>query len=471
MAGTGLRFLPLLFVIPTVVLYIKHNTKRQYYLLFVIAFCITFTFNIPHLFFHGFHSLGETTGYASLLYKTFTQWVRTPFVPFPNIFFYLVNIVNYFGYGVSGIIIIGFLTFFKDEKITASAFASIFFAIVLVLSFQRNWIEGDKYRIITVGFLPLYVYLGYGVKYVWNKKISLKKIFIISLSVLVPYMFTLALAIADYPEDSSFYVKKYLYQKETKQYYLKMRQHHLDVSVAPNYKRLFFKRELQRKTIEERIAVTRLFPTDQFPYKNRFNDFYAQWGRYFQTKAKQVQNGLYSYRNIEIDFNQLVDNTANAIRIIDAVDNPVINFEQNDEMFNVYYAGLDVKWQKEKLPVCILVNNNEIELLNELYIELNAFKSYGKNNAELDVINVIRDPSDLLFQNIAMRTGMKSFPLFDENNKIVLRVPNTMTIVIRNWFIDGADSTPYKIDGWLIRQLKDRTIRIEYLYNEPESYL
>ncbi len=86
LAGTGLRFLPLLFIVPVLILWGKDISLKKI-ALFVIAFLITYLFNIPHFFFNGLNSLGESGSFFELGILAFTKWRRTPFLPFPNILF------------------------------------------------------------------------------------------------------------------------------------------------------------------------------------------------------------------------------------------------------------------------------------------------------------------------------------------------------------------------------------------------
>jgi hypothetical protein len=65
---------------------------------------------------------------------------------------------------------------------------------------------------------------------------------------------------------------------------------------------------------------------------------------------------------------------------------------------------------------------------------------------------------------------MPAFPLVAENGKILLRIPKNMRIVVRNWYVNGTSGTPYRVDGWTIREHNGK-LQAEFLFNEPESYL
>ncbi len=153
LAGTGLRFIPLLFILPVALLYYRERLSLRSCLVFIPAFVITFTFNLPHLYFHGFHSLGETSSSLGLIGQAFSGWKRTPFLPFPNLIFYAVNIINYFGYLASAVVLFGALRCWKLDKKLFLALSFMFLSVLFVLSYQRNWLEQDKYRIIISAFL------------------------------------------------------------------------------------------------------------------------------------------------------------------------------------------------------------------------------------------------------------------------------------------------------------------------------
>jgi hypothetical protein len=66
---------------------------------------------------------------------------------------------------------------------------------------------------------------------------------------------------------------------------------------------------------------------------------------------------------------------------------------------------------------------------------------------------------------------MISFPLLQERGILTFRIPKDVRIVIKNWFINGENGVPFKLDSWLAQRKITGRYRTEFFYNEPESYL
>jgi len=448
LAGTGLRFLPLLFAIPVVILYSRERLNLKNFLVFVCAFLIAFTFNFAHLYYYGFQSLGETESSLALIKKAFTEWQRTPFLPFPNLLFYLFNILNYFGYLISGIILAGIFNLWKKDKKLFWAFFFMFFPALFILSFQRNWLEQDKSRILVASFLPLYIYFAYGLKAVFTKRYSLKKCLQIAICLLVPVVFSKIFSKIDFKQDEGFYRRRFLYQTESADYHALTRDFLLKAGVFPDYTRLFNKLDLKEKRAEEGII-----------FKKIFGD-----------RGPQPKGLSANYNYIQVDFDKLVAQSGNAVKKVSYSDICAIDLKAEDKLFDVYYAGLKVGWQDELLPACVILRKDEIGSLGELFIELNAFVGMEKDETGCDIVYPVNAVDAKRSGKVISGKGMGSFPLYSENNIMVFRVPDDLKIVIRNWFINEK-GVPYKVDGWCISPDKRGNYKAEFYYNEPESYL
>lgn len=476
LAGLGLRFLPLLFLSPILIMYYSHgNFSIKNLFIFLAAFIITFTFNIPHIGFNGLNGLGETQSSLSLIILMFKEWLRTPFMPFPNLIYYLLNISNYLGSFLSAIICLGaFGLWNKNKKIFLSSFCWIFM-VILVLSYQRNWIQGTKYRIIIEGFLALYIFFAYGIEYLFFAKETFYKKFALSC---VCLLLPLGLARLSYglsfQEDKGFYKRNYLYQKESASYHNLQKDFLLNIGILPNYKRLYLKLDLRKKKIEEGIIFDELFPKGKLPYFDKFKSFYSDWQEYFLNN-KINKNGYLgisqeNYRYIKVDFEKLVKNPANAVEIAAQPDFCSIDLMRKKELSGVFYSELQVPWQNMPLPVCVMIKEEEINYLNELNIDLNLYTSFGKNKAGLYIVNSIHYKSTPDLRVSGFNTGMDSLPLFSKENSLVLRIPDNLRIVIRNWFMNES-GIPYKVDSWCIEPDGKGLYKITFYYHEPESYL
>lgn len=473
LSGAGLRFLPLLFIVPVVMFYYQGRKDVKAYLVFLAGFTITFTFNLPHLFFNGLNSMGETETSLALIWKMCTERLRTPFMPFPNAVFYMMNILKYFGYLFFGVILLGAIFLYKTNRKLFIIFLFIFLSLICVLSYQRNWIEADKCRIIITGFLPSYVFFAYGLKRIFLKESILRKSMAVLVSIVLPAAFVWIFASLDFAQDTGFYRKKFLYQQESPSYYGFVKKAVSRVSFFPDYKRLMVKNDLKRKSVEEELILARLFPKGGLPSYDKFEDFYSGWRQYFAPAAgtgghDKLASDPFVY--IEIDFEGLVTDLANAIRRIDYSDLCAVDLSKKEGLFDVYYADLNVSWQKQPLTTTVILRNDEIKSLKELNIDLNAFASFAKDTAGFDAINAINLKNGPVSRKTAIESAMGTFPLISENNKIIFCVPKDMNIIIRNWFVNEKGS-PYKVDGWSVKAGKNGAYKAEFFYNEPESYL
>ncbi len=471
-------FLPLLFSLPVLLLYCRQRKRAKDYFTFILGFCVTFAFNIPHLYFHGFHSLGETASSPNLITEAYTSWRRTPFIPLPNIFFYLADMLNFWGYLACGIMLFGTFSLMKKDRFFFWVSLSMFLPILLVLSYQRNWIEGAKYRIITEAFLPLYIFLACGLRSLFSKKYPFKKIVILFVSFLLPVVFARLLAMADFKPDNDFYRRRYLYQRETQEYHLLSKDFLLRAGIFPNYARLLHKVDIKRKRTEEKLAFRKIFLHSELPNAQKFNLFYTNWKEYFLNPkcpyatlpaARNTPADNYAY--LEVDFARLAKEPHLAVKVLKTADIAAIDLGKEEGLFDVYYATLSVPWQKNSLPACILLDTETIKYLKELNIELNAFISFGKDDTGFDIVNSLNFQANPALSEGALRTGMRSFPLYEEANKMVFRVPEGLEITIKNWMINGENGTPYKLDSWRIKKDRRGKYQASFFYNEPESYL
>jgi hypothetical protein len=246
----------------------------------------------------------------------------------------------------------------------------------------------------------------------------------------------------------------------------------LNIGIFPNYKRLSYKLNLRDKAKEERVVFDRLFPSEKLPGLDKFRNFYQQWQRDFLRYNIPIRqdssNSVYNY--IKVDFNKLSGKLEFPVEKIEYADICAIDLGADNNLFDVYYANLDVNWQKEPLSVSAILNKDEIGYLKEFDIDLNAFISLGKDSAVFNTIYPINYESNPLPEKPMLSMGMESFPFYSENNTMIFRLPQDLKVVIRNWFINEK-GIPYKVDSWCIKPDKNGNYKAEFYYNEPESYL
>ncbi len=474
LAGLGLRFLPLLFIFPVFIMYYHHKRLSVVTsLIFLSAFVITFTFNVPHVFFHGLNGVGEVEPSAKLIVLMLEQWLRTPFLPFPNLIFYFLNSLNYFGYLVCAVICLGVLYLWKANRKIFFALAFWFFCVIFVLSYQRNWIQGTKYRIMLEGFLPVFVFLAYGLEYLFFKPDPmLKKCALFCSCLLLLAGFVRLSAFLNFRQDAGFYKRKFLYQSESPSYYSLEKRSLLKIGAFPNYKRLYAKLDFRKKKIEESLIFEKIFPNGRLPEFDKYKTFYLGWKEYFlNKKSKEYRVYLQTnFVNVKVDFEKLVTNPGNAVERMEQAVIYSINLAKKENLSGVYYSDLSVSWQKQLLPVYIALNEKEIKYLNELNIDLNTFISFGKNEQGLDVVNSLHFKADSDPRATGFYEGTASLALFSDNNTMVFRIPQGLRIIVRNWFINES-GIPYKADCWSIEPDSKGAYRASFYYQEPESYL
>lgn len=474
LAGTGLRFIPLTFIVPTLIFWGKEFTLKRL-LLFTGACLITFLFNLPHFFFNGLNSLGESSSFSQLFILAFTKWGRTPFLPFPNLIFYLVNIINYFGYLVSGIICLGAYYLGKESKKYFCAFLSMFLLVLVVLSVQRNWIEADKYRIIICVFLPLYIFLGSGVKAIVACVNFKKMIPALVISFLLPVAIVNLSSRLEFAQDLEFYKKKLIYQKESNDYYQLLKKTLSAAGIFPNYSRLFQKLNLLRKAKEEANTLRSLFAGSGLPGELKFSGFYKEWESSFAKYPHYPEAELITnpddFVAIKIDFEKLVSDMRNSVTAGPAAAMAALDLSSPEQFSDTFYAQMKVNWQDNDLLVCVMLNNDNLGIFKELVINLNAFISLGKDELGSDVVNSVNFGLNPGLKQAGYDSGLKSFPLYAENKSIIVKVPKDTKIIIKNWFINGDSGVPLKVDSWLIQRSFNGSYAVRFYYNEPESYL
>lgn len=461
LSGTGLRFMPLIFIFITLSWYYRNKQSIRAYLLFALISGAIFSFNIPHIFQHGFHSLGEDQSVWVLSKIMLFRLLRTPFMPFPNSMFYCINMMNYWGYAMSIIVLLGLCYSWTKNRFWAINMIVLFCIYIFVLGIQRNWIEGDKYRIIIEAFIIGVFFLGYGIDALLN--IPRRKLLGMVLVVaIVPYISSVAFAGIRFESDESFYKRQPLYQRETRIYYDLMRKSLLDIPFFPNFKRLLLKNDLAYKNAVTEQAKRTFFMGGKRVAEDTYSAFYKTWDAYLAADRQDVKEPQ-EWIDVCIDLTDLEKIKSKQ----SSEENTTlfsIDLSQPESLFDTYYAEENVSIQDKDLTMTVFIDRADILERGVLYIDLNAFESIGKDELGLDKIVPI---SRFALEQHAV----ESFPLFIKDKKVFLRLPRGMKIVLRNWFIDQSDATPKKIDGWSLEANSYDDLYMEFYYNEPESYL
>ena len=462
-AGAGLRFLPLTYGLPILIIYLSRKTGLRGYLLLLSGFVLTFSFNIPHLFFHGFHSLGHSEPFWSQLATALSRGSRTPLMPFPNFVFYAVNTLNYLGYALAALVLFGAGKMLIQKRLRFLQLLLISLPTYVVLGAQPDWIEIDKARILLTALLPLVLFAGHGLASLQQSPRLLRDGAVLALLPLVVAGIVLLLGQVAGQPDMTLYQRKQVYQKEAGGYTAHARRQLSRVGALPNYWRLMNKTDLARKRVEGRMARATLLARQVVSR----NSWVARWMP--ATKRKQVQNPAGGYVNILVDLERLVSSPAAAVKVVEGCDPCFVDFENKKDLLDIYYRAVKVSWQQQKLPVVVLPGKPEQTSLGELNLELNAFIGYGKDEYGFERVNLINLMTTARGRAHAKKTGMTALPQRGKGTAITLRIPRTLKLIVRNWIVEQEQGVPHRIDSWRITVV-DRRAHLEFFFQEPESY-
>lgn len=463
-SGLGLRFLPLVFIIPIFLVYFKGGKKPIDYFIFILVAFLVFGYNLPHLKYHGFNTIGETQSYVSLFILAFTKFLRTPFVPYPNLLVILFSILAYFGIFISSIVFLGIYRLIKKNKYYLLIFGLIFLLPLLTLAIQRDFLEVAKNRIIIMGFLSIYVFFAYGLLEIYSlaKKGSVelfKTIFVL----FVIFMFIQVISSITFNEENAFYDRKLLYQKETIKYHILQKTAFFKINLLPDYGKLNNKINLQRKSNEQTAIIESIIR------RQNVKEYLLNQGYNVDLHPIIKKNITKEYINIKINLDKLVTDIHNSVIIVNSSNEFFIDFSQK-ELLDIYYNEFQVSWQDKMLPLVVFPHMMETDYLDEIYLDLNSFISYGQDELGFERINAI----NYLFYpraiGYAQNSAMLTIPSSNFNQNIFIRVPKTSKLIVRNWFINGASGQPFKVDSWKI-SFDKKNVDVKFYYNEPETYI
>ncbi len=464
-AGVGLRFLHITLIAPVALMYFFGKAPRRRYASLLIAFALTFAFSLPHMRYHGFNSLGEQTPFFELLLGAFAQGTRTPLLPFPNAVGYILHILNYIGLIAAAVAILGAVDLIRRDKKRFAILILISLPIYLVLAAQRDWIEADKFRIFLMAFLPVILFFGLGLASVFDKsKLRFTAVaFPIAFVLCVGSSFLLK-EIEGKP-DLSMYKRKPAYQSESDAYLDLYRSHLASIGLLPNYKRLFLKLDLRKKRLTERAIADSFFGENGAMSQHPFA---MDWLGEIEQPTEEIFSD--DFVAISIDFEKLVADPDAAVRLDPTPKELFADLSSPKNLLDIYHKEMNVSWQPEKLPVTLLTGKSEYRTQKILELEVNAFKNFGADEYGFAKVNMINSWVQPDQRGRAFQTGMTALPQTDDSSVISLKIPRDVRILVRNWIINSANGTPWRVDSWDVR-IKDGQPKTEFHIMEPESYL
>ncbi len=467
-AGTGLRFLWIVGVLPIALIFLVRKRSGRSLAKFALVAAATFAFNLPHLSWHGLHTLGETTPAWKLALDALLHPSRTPLVPLPNAAWYGAQMLRSFGVASLALALAGMIDLKRRCTARFAIPFLIFVPILFVLATQRDWIEADKLRILVSAFPALVVWIAAGVASLMDREARAARWGTVGICAMVVAAAGLGMRAWNAPMDEGTRHRKPVYQGDSDAYSNFYRGEFSRFRLWPRYASLADKLHWNRKQGESLIVARTLLGEGGSPRVAEHPWVRAAFADALKTQTPKVE---YSgrFRSLTVDLERLVTDPPAAVR--SAADGTEFFVDYIDEasVLDVYHKSVPVSWQPEPLTVTVLPGKPEFHALGELPIEINAFVSYGKDEVGFERVNLIH----LGTQNrkpVAFDTGLTALPQTDASPVISLRVPAEVRVIIRYWIVDSAKGTPHRIDSWVIEP-GESDPQIGFFPLEPESYL
>jgi hypothetical protein len=479
-AAAGLRFLPLLFLVPVALIYLRQKVRWLQWLLFGLAFMLVVAHNLPHLSYHGFHSLGETESLPQLAWLVVSRFERSPFLPLPNLLFYPVHMLACLGSLCGGLVLLGGLRCWQQGRSRFLMLALVYVLPWAVLACQRDWLQGDKSRILIMSMLPIAVFLGYALHSLLRRtSLRADLISVAVAALLLQGLATLSGSLVR-TEDTTSYFRHPLYQHDSAAWQEFYRPQFARVGPLPSIDRLFQKADLGRKHRADQQLKHRLFGPDGAP-----SLLANPWVQEHLPAAAQSAPEPFAagegWIDLDIDLEKLASDPEHAATLREAGDarlfadlraesDTMERLAAFDVVLAAYHKEVEVSWQPQALPVTVLTSQAELAVLGEIYVDLNAWISLGKDELEFQQVNIISYAVQGDPKGHGRATAMAALPPRDSEAAISLRIPAGTTVILRNWLVDGTRGVPHRIDSWSIKTSSGQAV-LAFHCLEPESYL
>ena len=465
LAVSGLRFLPVAFAVSVVAAYQVRPRRWRRLGVAAAAALLPLAIAVPHLRQHGLHSLGETESLLSLVSMTAQYLPRTPFLPYPTGIFYFLDMLDLFGLIVCGLAVVGALRLFRRERPWMVALVAPMAGIFFVLATQRDWIQGDKARIAIEAVVPLVLLASLGVWEMMDASGRRPGLRDLAVAALLLGLAGFALGRFEVDADPSTYLRHPVYQADTAGRMEPARRTLRRFGPLPDYRRLGPKLDLGRKRAEEATLRAVLFPAGS-PLAERAAAA-GWWGGGSPSPVPRVVPAAASV-DLEIDLARLPREPNAAVRLLPADHGGAVfvDLQARDALLDIYFRSSGVPWQPQRLPLVALPLRPETWALGELYLDLNAFTSYGTDDLGFVRVAPIHFAQLPGGRAAAVANAMTALP-DDGGSTVVVRVPIGFRVFVRDWLVNGIAGTPHRVDSWVI----DTDGEVRFLYGEPESYL
>ncbi len=456
--GLGLRFLPLLFLASALLIYAQQRQPWRRWLLLAAGLAIAFAVELPHLQHHGFHSMGEASALPGLLAGD-----RTPMLPHGNAVYYMVFMLAQLGWGVAALALYGALRWLRDRPVTGVALALMVLLPLLVLAGQRDWIEHDKTRIFIMSLWPVLCFFAYGLRGLMARAGWGRRVGVLVAALVVVIGVDLGARVALPPADASSTERKPTYQRESPLFLDQLRASFAPSGPLPRYDGLGLKLDWRRKWTEARLVRSAMLAGVDSPWVDR-------WLAPSALEAPSPLGTTEGFVTVSIDLDALVTAPADAVRVGEVDGRALVDLSDPTRVFDIHHKEVEVSWQERRLPVTVLAQRPEIEILRELYLDLNAFVTLEEDELGFQRVNLVQFAMAPEHRRHGLTTALTALPWSDRKPVVTVRIPDDMRVVLRAWIVNPSEGVPHRIDGWII-ELDGDEARVRFLYGEPESYL
>jgi len=461
MGGLGLRFLPLLFLVSAVLIYAEQRQPWRRWVLAAVGVVLAFAFELPHLQHHGFHSMGEAAAVPGLL-----EGLRTPMLPHANGSYYIAFMLAQLGWGVAALALYGAVRWLRDRPVTGVALALMVLTPLIVLAGQRDWIEHDKTRIFIMSLWPVLCFFAYGLKGLmaragWGPRFGALAVAVVAV-VAVDFG---ARAVTAQPDSTSL-DRKPTYQRETPAFLAHLQAGFAPSGLLPNYGPMADKLRWRRKWAEAQLIAVGMLSGQESPWIERWLD---------PTDLESPPplgppEGASGFTSLSLDLERLVTEPDAAVVVGDSEARYLVDYADPGSIFDIHHKQVAVSWQEQALPVTVLAQRQDIQVLRELPLDLNAFVTLEVDELGFQKVNLVQYELFPSRRPHGLASAMTALPWSDTDPVVHLRIPEDMRVVVRCWLVNPSEGVPHRIDGWFI-ELEDGEAHVRFAYGEPESYL
>lgn len=469
-AGVGLRFLPLLNLVFVVGAYRAHRANAWRWLGFGLAAAITFAPNLPHLAFHGFHSLGETLPPWTLAARAVTEGYRAPLQALAPGLQVALQSVGHLGAAGTALVFLGAARGWRSRRRETLSLLLVSGAVWAVVACQRDWIEGDKARIALSAWLPVPLLAVLALDRLARPGGRLRALLLLCAALAATFALAHVLRSVEAPADPSSSFRKPIYQSDTPAFAAFYRAHAWPVGLLPGYAALGDKLDLARKRRLEQVTAASLAPlVADKPSPD------ATWAR----RAFDVPPPAARPRacadgqsvSLQVDLDRLVTSPGRAVAPAPVGATPFVDLCDPEHLLDVHAREARVSWQPQALPLVVFPLRPEQTADGELVVHLNAYAPLGLDAEGFARVNAIHYVRDAVARVAGLRTALRALPHANADEPLVLRMPRGTRVVLVYWVIDLAKGTPHRVDSWVLEPEDDGTAAVRFRAGEPESYL